>query len=313
MYSCILCHKARQGRFTRRQGQAGRGWSQGHDLPAWYCFTCLPPGQGRDEDAQTVSDETTGANMRMPKVVIGQSPNLTSAKGEADEALDAYKPLHHELQTVKQLSFTPANYQHADVLLGRIRERRKAWGVVWTRIQEKTIKPLRAGLDELYKLNRDVDGPYAALEEGTKAWMTGYKTEEVRQLQESARAKAEENRRLQEEIEEKARQEQAARTDKMREKLAAAREQLKQEQADLAGTSVDDHVVRGVASTTRTQPAWRIVEPEKLLIAIGTGKVSLRAVEFNRVYINQMFKAEPEVVASWPGVEIFDEIKVVGR
>jgi len=48
-YHCVYCHVRKAGRFTRHKHASGMGWQQGHTLPIWACYDCLPLGQGRNE------------------------------------------------------------------------------------------------------------------------------------------------------------------------------------------------------------------------------------------------------------------------
>jgi hypothetical protein len=48
-YHCIRCKQEKDGRFTKHKFSSGNGWSQGMQVLNWYCWECLPKGDGRDE------------------------------------------------------------------------------------------------------------------------------------------------------------------------------------------------------------------------------------------------------------------------
>lgn len=48
-YRCVTCRQEKDGRFTHHKLASGSGWSQGAQQPIWYCWDCLPNGEGRGE------------------------------------------------------------------------------------------------------------------------------------------------------------------------------------------------------------------------------------------------------------------------
>jgi len=48
-YHCTTCREKKPGRFTRHAHAASGGWSRGLDKVLWYCWDCLPLGDGRGE------------------------------------------------------------------------------------------------------------------------------------------------------------------------------------------------------------------------------------------------------------------------
>lgn len=223
-------------------------------------------------------------------------------------------------QEVSELKVTTnSEYAYADSLLGRVRTAQKSWGGVWARIQEKSIKPLRASLEGLYEVNREIEKPLTDLEESIKKLMKSYKMAEAKRLNDEAAAKAAEVRRLQAEADAKAAAALNAKTAQMRGKLEAARIKLETQAAAVQEEEVDVPVL-GVDSGTRKVPAWRLVYDDEhgshlaeFLLAIINGTVPADAVLLNDKFINARFKAKPEEVASWPGIEVYDDIQIVGR
>lgn len=226
--------------------------------------------------------------------------------------------LRPALQTeVAELTITDSDsYLYADELLGRVRESRKGWATIYERVQLRVIKPIRAAIDELYALNRDVDKPLEHLETVIKTKMTAYKTAELRALQ----AAEDERRRQADELERqanvKAQQEQNARTAVMRERLRNAREALEQQAAEVASEPAPEPV-RGSSSQIRMVKKVTI-NAREFCAGIAAGKVPLNLSNGDVVFIANMTAIERFVrgggdVSSWPGVTVEEVPQTVGR
>lgn len=301
---CKLCNKTKPGRFTRRKTDTKL------DFPNWYCYHCVKLGEGRDEEApeepqMAPAKETVLVGEVLP-VGRGQA-ELVKTKGQVIRLLPT-------LETeVKELSITNAEgYGYADALLGRVRGARAVWAPVWKRIQEKTIAPIREGLEELYSLNREVDGPLDKLEAAVKVKMKAFKVEEQRQIQVEKDKQEREARRLRLEAEEKERAAARAATPQMRGKLTAAAAQLSQKAAEVALQDAPEPT-KGESSSDRKKPAWRIKDRLAFFAAIGDGTLPEDCAGPIVVIMNQYFKADPEGMKVWPGVEVYDDIQIVGR
>lgn len=299
-HHCILCKKAREGRFTRRKDASSRGWDRGTHLPSWYCWSCLPAGQGRDETEQTVA----------PKKAAAATPVLTpvvveKAKVQA-EGLALISPLQRIVEEL--VVETADDYLQADQIFGRVKQARRTWG----ERMERIIRPIRAGLDELYTLNREVDKPLAALESAVEVKMKAFKEIEAREISEAERKRFEEQEKLRREIEEKTRREEAARTNQMREKLAKARKES-EEKLTTNQLQPEPEAVRGISSSTRNRKIVRVVDKMAFLTGIVEELVHISMVQVDQPTINKYFKENPTVVAEWPGIVIEDDIQIVGR
>lgn len=296
---CEGCKRLKPGRFTRKKTDTNL------DLPRWYCWNCLHAGQGRDETEETMP----------PKPV--QDATVLPAGRASQELIQTKSEVMAQLPTIQtevaQLRVVDAeSYIVADGLLGRIRANRSIWGKVWARIQEKSIKPIREGLEELYSLNRDVDVPMEKLEERVKLQMKAYKIEEVRQIQARKDEQLREEARLKREAEEKAAAANRATTAQMRGKLAAASERLAQQAAAVAVEEAPAPV-QGSSSGTRPKKKWRIKDMRKFCAAIGDGTLPDDCVAPLNLIMNQYFKDDPVGMAVWPGVEVYDDVQIVGR
>lgn len=305
-YRCVLCKKTKTGRFTRRRDAASGGWDQGMQLPAWYCWVCLPAGQGRDEGDETVAQKKATVIDVVPEVkgkaelVKTQQEVLTTGAEIKLEAL--------EVRSIK----TEVDYIKADAVLGKIRLARKTWGVVWDRILEKSIKPIREGLDELYALNRGVDGPLDLMETTIKQEMKAFKVRELEAINAAKRKQEQEAARLQREAEEKERQAAAARTPQMRGKLTAAAEKLTT-QAEAVKETPLRMAVQTASSSTRSKKAWRVDDMAKFIAAVADGTLPEDALMVCKTSMDQYFKNDPEGMEVWPGVTVYDDVQIVGR
>lgn len=301
-YQCILCKKDRPGRFTRRREESDAGWSQRRHIPQWYCYPCLPAGQGRDETEETAVAKKKEALAAVVPLNVGkQSGELAKS-----EVLTALLPLTAQ---VANLVIEDADgLLFADNLLGRIRQARKGWGTIFSRIQERTIKPIRGGLEELYQLNRDVDGPAEKLEKAVKGKMDAYRMEEAR----LARVAEQEQQRLIAAADAKEKAAEDARTSQMRGKLQAQAAVLQQTAAaKIADTPMP---VVGLHSASRTVEKWRVPDLMEFAKAVVRGDIPLDKLAVDIKAMDLWWKDDPDTVRQLdPVVEIYDDIKTVGR
>lgn len=298
-YQCVQCRKTKPGRFTRpvQPGTIATGWaSKGKGLPAWYCYTCLPRGQGRDE--------------------VGQQPDLTPPKTLVMAKIDPAKTKTEGLQVVQGLQKavyelevqTEEQYQVADALLARVRSARKTWGDRMERI----IRPMRTALDEVYSLNRDVDKPLGQQEDFIKSRMKAFKLEELRQLNAAKQAQQAEDDRLAREAWEKEQAALAAKTPQMRGKLEAQAEKLTEQRAEVLAQEMAAPVAAS-NSSSRSKKLVRVTDLLAFCGGIGDGTIPHDVVAVLAGPLAKHLKESPDDVASWPGVEIVDDIQIVGR
>lgn len=289
---CISCHKKRPGRYTRHRDTTKQA------PPYWYCYACLPAGQGKDE-----SDETVGPPKKLPAT-------LTAEPKEKGELMVLIPTLSTE---VAELAVTTAEeYAYADSLLGRVQAARKTWAPIWGRIMEKSVKPIREGLEGLYQMNRDVDGPLEKLELAVKRPMKLFKENEARQIAEEQRRKDREQQRLIDEAEAKRRAAERAATPQMKGRLLAQAER-QEEQAEVVERQEVAAPVQGDSSGTRKKRAVRVKELHAMLKGICDGYVPDDCITVNQVKLNAYFREHGEDMGLWPGLETFDDIQIVGR
>lgn len=256
----------------------------------------------RIADIRGQSKATAKPQPEVAAAVVAPPVIITRTK---EDGLALIPPLRAD---VERLTITSAaEYHTADGILARIRAARSAW----RGRMEKIIRPIRSGLDELYKLDRDVDKPLESLEKTVKQEMAAYKLEEGRRIQEEQDAIDRETERLRRQIAEQAAKEASARTTQMRERAQQKRVELEEQEADVILAAPEP--VKAAQSSTRTVQKWRVVDPLKFFAAIGEGMLPAECGSVNVVEMNKQFKADPEGMKAWPGVEVFDDIIIAGR
>lgn len=216
-------------------------------------------------------------------------------------------------QEVAELTVTtPEEYAYADALLGRIRNSLKLWTPVWERMQDKVIRPIRAGLEELYSIDRDVRRPHEKLEETVKGKMKLFKIEEARQLRAAEELQQRELHRIEEEAAEKQRAIESAKTPQMKGRLQAQQQRI-MEQAVQIQEQAPLPVTQGVASTTRTKKQPSATNLYHFAAGIANGDIPTDCLIVNQSKLNDYYKQDPEAVSGWPGITIVDDITIVGR
>lgn len=51
-FHCCHCGGFTTGRFTNRKTDSRHGWTQGHTHFVWFCFDCVPFGEGVCEELE---------------------------------------------------------------------------------------------------------------------------------------------------------------------------------------------------------------------------------------------------------------------
>jgi hypothetical protein len=226
------------------------------------------------------------------------------------------------METVKALEVTDeASYLEADEVLGRIRAARTKWRLRMSDILDPLKEAVQAakramtGADGLYQ---EVDTPMAQMEVAVKGAMREYKIEEARRLQaveEERQAKA--AKAL---AEAKAKQEAAAKakTVQMKAKLQEQAAQAERTAVAVAAPPLTAGPVKGAASTVRRVQKAVVQDTQAFIQAVASGRVppvhdGAVFVIINHAAINKVFKSNPELVASWPGVVVEEDVIIAGR
>jgi len=260
------------------------------------------------------------------------TPNLELIRAEANQAISPIVTAARDL-----VIGDAREYGLADAFLAKIRAARKS--DVMTKLR-KIIDPIRAGLDELYAVERGIKEPLDEAEKQIKGKMRAWQLaeqERVRQEEETKRKEQEhqqreamraqlEQERLQREREEAERKAEGARSAAAKRKAyeEAARLQDEQDRAAeiqekaraLAAAAAFKPVeapTRAASSNVRRIQKWRITDMAKLATAVGAGTVPEAVLQVNSVQLNLLFKNSHEQVAAWPGIEVYEDVEIAGR
>ncbi len=227
------------------------------------------------------------------------SPSIQKAKTEGLALID---PLREAVTAM--VITTEDDYLVADAMLGRIQAARKRW----TARIGLIIDPLWEALKSGRELKNEVDKPLETLEGQVKAAMKSFKLEEQRQIQ----AARDEEDRLRREADQKDIAVTQAKTAPMKARLELARQQLEDKADDASAKQIP---VAANASATRASKKWRVVDQAAFIKGLASGKIPAMAITINTVGINQIFKQQGghDIVAAYPGIEVFDDIDIVGR
>lgn len=238
---------------------------------------------------------------------------------EKADALATVGPLQARFNALKVKD--EASCQEMDAFVGDVVQARKGWGSIWARIHEKSIKPIMEGINALHEVNRVIDKPLELLEDAGKKAIKDYRIADQRRI-EAARVESDKLSRQAEELQERI---DNARTLVQRGKLLEKKEVIDTQAVEAFRAAAP---IQTESTGHRTIPAWRLIGSDGaddmsrevaetalkcLLEGIIEGAVPISAVMLNMRYINDTFKSEPKIVATWPGLEVYDDIQIVRR
>lgn len=208
------------------------------------------------------------------------------------------------------------SYLLADGLLNRIQQAKRNWeGRV-----DPIIKPIYDGLQLLYALKNDVLQPLKTYEAAIKGKMKAYKLLEAKRIREEQEAQAKELERLRQEALAKEAALLKAKTNQMRDRLAEKKAELEQARSELEQRTAPVPV-KAAGSSARSNKIPVVPDKAKLMQAVLNSelKVSGEVVDIddlftiNAAQLNAAYKLDPESVSKWPGVDIIDDVVIVGR
>lgn len=305
-YNCCICKKKQPGRFTRPKDSASGQWVKGtvKPLPAWYCYTCLAAGDGKEESAVTRAQQKAKKTAAVVQVAAETQPERKEeARSEGLQVLRAF-----EAEALEKLE-DAEDFAFADAQLGRVRQFRKQWG----ERMERIIRPIRQGLDELYGLNREIDKPAEKLELVLKKQMGDYKLAEQRQIEAEQRERDEVARKLREASEEAERKAKAASTPQIRARFEHKAMDLAVEAAQVETAESDTVAAVSMNSSSRKVSKWRVTDMDAFVKGIVDGYIPVACVVVNKTETDIEFKIDREAFELWPGVQVYEEMEVRGR
>jgi hypothetical protein len=241
-------------------------------------------------------------------VIKPPSPEeIALALSQAQAAVAELQSEAEALIITDQLSYTKA-----DALLDRVRNGEK---VVEEKFQP-IISPLRIPLDEFYELRRGVAIPLEATKLLVKTKMGAHQLEEKKRLD----AEAAENLRKAKEIAAKF---QTSGFPPQPPNLGIIPTLVARE-AEQAGAITQQAIVTYLAPPTAPAPSaahssarferrFRTTDLDLLVDAALAGEVPLDILTVRPSKLQEYFDRDPELVASWPGVEVYDHPIITGR
>lgn len=220
--------------------------------------------------------------------------------------------LHH----LAALQITDADsYLKADGLLSRIRTARKSiiekLSPIFDPI-ERAFKEMKEARSAVSKLQDELDAPLAQGELQIKGLMREYKMEEARQIAVAEDKKRQEKEKADRLLREAQEKEANARTAAMRARLAQKRVEAESKVEEVDGRE-EEAPVKAAASSTRTVIKWRVTDFRKVLQGVLDGKIPEEMVSVNITVGNQCLKLDKEEMRQWSGIEIYDDVQIVGR
>lgn len=245
-----------------------------------------------------------------PKPIISEDSLVTYRQ----QGLSLLSPLKAQV-TVLEIT-TEAQYEEADAMLNRIMTAATAWE---SRINP-IIRPIRAGLDLLYGLRKDILDPLTELEEKVKKAMKAYKRLEAIRIEQKRLADQAEIDKLRLEAEQKAAKEMQAKTKQMRDRISAGRAQLEQALATKL-TEAPAAPIKAINSSTRTTRKWRLTDFAAFVAYIMAQEPQrqgelLTLLNLDQAQMNAYYRLEKDKIdiGEWmPGIEVYEDIDITGR
>lgn len=280
------------------------------------------------------------ATKKAAVTLVPQKPSPVMVQKRV-EGLTLVSPLRHLVTAL--VVKTAEDYLQADALLARVNTAEATWALKINPIREpidKAMAELKLSLEGVKALDDEVAVPLATLKASIKQKMKDYKVLEATQIREAKQLQDEAARRLRDEAAKKQLAETAAKTPQMKAKLAQARADLETAAQVVEMPTAESTPIRGVSSTSRTVQKVRVKDVDAFLSALAayapvSGVYKMRvppltlltmhttrtgeqipegsAIDKITAEITKIYSTQPGVVASWPGVELYDDVIIAGR
>lgn len=255
--------------------------------------------------------------------VLPATPDQLVTRTKGLQLVQTLKPVTDKLVIVSN-----QDYLRGDELLGRIRNARAQWGEMINPVKaplERMKKDLKEQEQAVKNLDQSVDGPLLQLELKVKESMRLFKVEEQRQIREADEERERRAEALRAEARDKALREAQAKSAPLKARLAQQRADLESQAASVEAEAEEVHIVKGGSSVSRSVKrvtisnlslflqSLREYEPTAGLYQFGHPPMSLIDVDEITPAITKIYRDQPKLVASWPGVTIEDDIIIAGR
>lgn len=276
----------------------------------------------------------------VPIVAPPPSRDLVPTRTKGIQIVNALAP--SDLMSVTRIE-SPEAYLEMDAMLASIKGGRAKWALAIAPISEPLLRSIQkqkealAAAKEAAKgveaLNGDISARFDAMERHVKGLMSAYKMEEARILREREEADRAESRRLQQEANRLALKASSAKSPQLKAKLEQERADLEQQAETLEDQAEQLPLsVKGASSTERrekkvkvdliaffhaiqdyepVQGVYRMMVPP-LRTTDKKGEPCLLA-EVVSARLTDLWREQPGVVESWPGVTIEEEVTIANR
>ncbi len=235
---------------------------------------------------------------------------LESARSESVAAISANQII---LDRVSSLTITnQSTYLSADHELSLIRAARRH---IQVNIIDPVKAPINASHKAILKLEHQLDDGIAAAESALRRKMSDYQVGErrkveAREAEERARQEAEEKERREKEEAERRRQEDGLVLVQTEDSLPVM---IRESQRHLIPTAHAYVPPVSIHSSSRPVQRVRVVNLDELLISIIEKHVPEDVISVTESALNRYLCDAPDVVKTWPGVEVFDDVQIRGR
>ncbi len=237
---------------------------------------------------------------------------------------------------------TPEDYLAADVKLSSLGHARAQWALVMEPIkgplsrsiehQKKALKEAQAAAQGALRLESEITSRLDLAESQLKEAMRQFKLQERKQLEEAEFERERKAEALRIQAVRATMDEAAAKTAQMRARLAQKRADL-EAQAAAVDAEVISGPVKGAASTPRSVKVVRVKDPIAFLRAVVDYKARAGVyelgqpplmvlnrkqeleplVDISSARLTDLWREQPGIVESWPGVTVEDDILIAKK
>lgn len=242
----------------------------------------------------------------MPKSSAISAVSPTTALVPAMKLRDDLKTEIATIQIANLIVRDDDTYREADAVLFQI-------GQALEKIESRfnpIISPIRKGLDEIYKLKRELVTPLEDAVKVIKGKMKVFKIDEDRRIQAQKDAQEAEQQRLEREAADKQRKAEAAVTPQMRGKLESQASRAVEAAIAVAAQPISAPV-RVAGSSDRKIPSWKVTDMAAVIAGVAECNIPEDVLVLDTAKVREYFKANPKQVGKWPGFELFNDVQIV--
>lgn len=261
---------------------------------------------------RTAKPSSPEMKKRIKEVVEGRKKAPTELQKEAQEAQALVHRIKPQIEGVEITS--QEEYAFFDSCLGEVTGARKDWKI---RV-EKILVPLRAATNAVHELNRATDRPRESLELYIKGKMADWQRKLDAKKEADDSIKLLEAQKLRDEaakLEQKASVVTTPGVGAGRIHIKAADDLARASNLRAIAADIEEieTTVQADAehSHAKRPMVWEITDMAELIKAVAAGDIPADVLEVNHKVINRYFKSDQEGVKEWPGVRVYEDIRIV--